>query len=124
MNTPNLNIRRLLCLAAGLLLVPLVSARPGLREFAESHCFDCHDSTTHKAGLDLEKLDPSFTGKDALVWESVFDRVRLGDMPPKKKAQPKPEERAGFLDALGKELQAASYQVFTFSGVLGFQQIV
>ena len=57
MNTPNLIIRRLLCLAGFFLIGPALSARSGLREFADAYCFDCHDSATHKAGLDLEKLD-------------------------------------------------------------------
>ena len=108
MNAPNLIIHRLLSFAAVVLIGPSLLARNGLREFADAHCFDCHDSTTHKAGLDLEKLDASFTGKNALAWEAVFDRVSRGEMPPQKKAQPKPEERAGFLEVLGKELREAS----------------
>jgi hypothetical protein len=108
MKAPNSITRPLLCLAAVFLIGPPLSARTGLREFAAEHCFDCHDSATHKAGLDLEKLDVSLAGKDALAWEAVFDRVSRGEMPPQKKAQPKPEESAGFLDALGKGLRAAS----------------
>lgn len=90
-------------------LVFALHVHAGVREFAETHCFDCHDGTTHKAGLDLEKLDFSMSEKkNALIWESVFDRVSRGEMPPKKSEQPGEAERAAFLADVGKNLRAAS----------------
>lgn len=66
-------------------------AQAGLREFAKAHCLDCHDGSTHEAGLDLEKLEASLaTKKNALTWEAVFDRVTKGKMPPESHAQPPP----------------------------------
>lgn len=83
----------------------------GVREFAETYCFDCHDGATHKAGLDLEKLDFSLSErKNALIWESVFDRVSRGEMPPKKKEQPGVAERSAFLEEVAHRLRAASLE--------------
>ena len=108
MKLPGFFFHTLLGLASFLLIGPTLLAQTGWRDFAETHCLDCHDSTTHKAGLDLERLNPVFAGKEATAWEAVFDRVARGEMPPKNKTQPKDHERAAFLDALGKELRAAS----------------
>lgn len=101
---------RLWC-SAILLLINVLQLRAGVREFAETHCFDCHDGTSHKAGLDLEKLDFSLSDKkSALIWESVFDRVSRGEMPPPKKAQPEASERSVFLEEISKNLRVASLE--------------
>jgi hypothetical protein len=66
-----------------------------VRPFVENYCVDCHDAETKKAELDLS----AFTSVDAVVrapahWELVLERLRQGDMPPKKaKAQPSTEAR-------------------------------
>jgi hypothetical protein len=71
----------------------------------ESHCADCHDSTTHKAGLDLSRLaSPGVNRGEDSVWERVFDRVEAGEMPPKKRDQPSAKERASFLSSLSQQL--------------------
>jgi hypothetical protein len=93
---------------ASFALMPL---HAGVLEFAETYCFDCHDGSTHKAGLDLEKLGfPASEKKSALLWEAAFDRVQRGEMPPKKKTQPGEAERAAFLSEVGKSLRAASLE--------------
>jgi hypothetical protein len=80
-----------------------------VREFAETFCFDCHDRASHTSGLDVEGLDFALENKQtALTWESVFDRVAAGEMPPKDHVQPTPEARTAFLAELQKELRAAS----------------
>ena len=67
-----------------------------VRPFVENYCLDCHDADTKKAELDLSP----FKSVDAVIrdyphWELVLDRLRNGDMPPKKaKTQPKAGERA------------------------------
>jgi hypothetical protein len=79
-----------------------------VRSFIASHCLDCHDTETKKGNLDLTALrfdtdDP----KAFAAWVTVHDRVRDGEMPPKKKAQPDAATRAAFLDALARPLVAA-----------------
>jgi hypothetical protein len=78
--------------------------------FLDRYCLDCHDGETKKGGLDLESLslnpeDPrTFT-----TWVLVHDRVRNGEMPPKKKSQPAPAEKLSFLDALAAPLMASDH---------------
>jgi hypothetical protein len=72
---------------------------------------------THKAKLDLEKLPFSLSErKNALVWESVFERVAHGDMPPRNKRQPEPAQRAAFLAELASPLRRASLTRQTTEG--------
>lgn len=77
----------------------------GYSALLEAHCADCHDASTHKAGLDFSKLAaPGANSSEDAVWERVFDRVQAGEMPPKKSEQPSAEERSAFLASLSKEL--------------------
>lgn len=83
--------------------------------FLENHCFECHDPEVAKGGLDLTKA--AFApedAKNAALWVKVFDRVRDGEMPPKKRknpgaAKPGPDinEVKAYLLALSKPLAAA-----------------
>ena len=60
-----------------------------VRPFFEKFCFDCHDSSTQKGGLNLEALPTSFTGRsEQTVWTTIFDRMERGEMPPPKKPRP------------------------------------
>lgn len=83
------------------------AARPG-QDFLEKRCYDCHDSETKKGNLDLTALpfyldDP----KNFAMWVKVHDRVREGEMPPKKKAQPEATERDTFLKTIAEPMTTA-----------------
>lgn len=80
-------------------LLLLLQAAP----FFEKHCVDCHDGESKKGNLDLRTLKPD----DFERWVKVYDRVRLGEMPPKKKAQPAPDESKAFTAALRSTLLEA-----------------
>lgn len=57
-----------------------------IKPLLEERCLDCHDETTHKAGLRLDNLKPDFRdAKTSAVWQNVFDKMIAGEMPPKKK---------------------------------------
>ncbi len=78
------------------------------RMFFEERCYDCHDATEKKGGLDLDALKTNFADADNFaLWVKVHDRVAAGEMPPKKKARPPAAESAAFLGALAKELTLA-----------------
>lgn len=72
--------------------------------FLEGHCVECHDADVKKGGLDLSSL--AFDAKNP-VWIKVFERVRDGEMPPKKKPQPETKEKELFLTALKEPLLEA-----------------
>lgn len=85
------------------------SAPQSIKLFLDAHCVDCHDSESHKGGLNLEALAFQPTQRaNALTWERVFDRVAKGEMPPKKKQQPVAEEKAAWLAELSQSLRSAS----------------
>lgn len=78
------------------------------RQFLEEQCFDCHDGTEKKGGLDLDALKTNFADADNFArWVKVHDRIESGEMPPKKKARPPAAESAAFLGTLTKDLTLA-----------------
>ncbi len=57
--------------------------------FIESHCIDCHDSSSARAGFRIDLLSDDFTsGNQAGLWKEVMDNINSGEMPPKKKKRP------------------------------------
>jgi mono/diheme cytochrome c family protein len=82
---------------------PAETSKP-LPAFLDQHCVECHDADVKKGGLDLAslKFDPSKS-----AWIKVFERVRDGEMPPKKKPQPEKAEKDLFLAALKEPLLEA-----------------
>lgn len=90
---------------------------PAQGTFVADRCLDCHDSETKKGGLVLEKFpfDPQ-DAKNLETWVKVYDRVRGGEMPPKKKPQPSPRERDHFTKALAASLVAAERSQTAYAG--------
>lgn len=80
------------------------SAETPVAAFLDAHCAECHDPDVKKGGLDLASLtfDPTNS-----TWIKVFERVRDGEMPPKKKPQPEKTEKDLFLTALKEPLLKA-----------------
>ncbi len=77
-------------------------------DFIEQRCVECHDSDTKKGGLDLTTLKFDLPdNKTFAEWVKVYDRVRDGEMPPKKQPQPDAHEVKFFLDALAQPLTLA-----------------
>ena len=76
---------------------------PEAKAFIENNCADCHDGLTKEANLDLTALqfEPEDKANFA-TWVKVHDRVKAGEMPPKKKARPQPVA----LDAFVKDMAA------------------
>lgn len=76
--------------------------------FFKNHCYECHDADVHKAGLDLTALkwEPRNADNHAL-WVKIHDRVRDGEMPPKKKERPTAAAITQLTSTLSKRLIAA-----------------
>ena len=72
------------------------------RAFLEERCAECHDADSKKGGLDLDALSTQLGQAPVEAkWIQLFDRVRRGEMPPRKKEPPPPAEKAAFLASLG-----------------------
>ena len=102
---------------AFLLLIPVVHGQSAddvykkIEPFLDRHCTDCHDDAEAKGGLDLYALaykpnDPA----NFEAWQHIFDRVKHGEMPPKKKKQPSAEDKKAFLAELQKSLMGVDRQ--------------
>ena len=79
-----------------------------VRKSFEEHCLECHDSEAKKGGLDLEKLGTQFQDPAQFAeWVKVHDRVRSGEMPPKKKTRLARADVALITGWLNSELSAA-----------------
>ena len=91
------------------LVSSLNAADAELRGYLETHCFDCHDSTTKKGGLDLESLPMQFDAHERFEkWALVHDRIAAGEMPPKsRKERPSEKENADALKLLDDRLHDA-----------------
>lgn len=79
-----------------------------LSAFLDHYCIECHDSDVKKGGLDLEALRFDLSNADSFQnWQKAYERVRDGEMPPKKKAQPAKADADAFLTSLKAPLLKA-----------------
>jgi hypothetical protein len=70
------------------------SFSPDVQSLIQSSCIDCHDAETDTP-LNLEQLDHDLTNRDSFkTWEKVFDRIRLGEMPPASESRPNKDQLA------------------------------
>ncbi len=73
--------------------------------FLDAHCLECHDADVQKGGLDLTTLNiDKLDAASVKTWQHIFERVRDGEMPPKKKPQPEKNEKELFLANLKQPL--------------------
>ena len=97
-----------LCLVPALArIVDAVEFSPAARAFLDTNCAECHDADVNKGGLRVDQLSLAKPNQDQLnQLVHLFDRVRAGEMPPKKAEQPSVTERRAFLDDLRASLIA------------------
>ncbi len=79
-----------------------------LEPFLKQHCFKCHGPEKQKGdirldtlGLDLGKLE------NLEIWQGVLDQLNLGEMPPKKEAQPEVKDVRPLVALLTDSLREA-----------------
>ncbi len=71
---------------------PAVQSAEPLAKFVETHCLACHDTTTSRSGLALDKLVAADLEKNPKAWESVLRRLTARQMPPKGSPRPTEQE--------------------------------
>jgi len=60
-----------------------------VRPFLERHCVDCHGDEKPKGDLTLRGIRVDFADEDQVAtWQSVLEKLELGEMPPKKRPRP------------------------------------
>lgn len=86
----------------------LHASRASAKVFFGNNCVGCHGAKTQMGGLRVDQLSLRDIGPDQRsVLVRVFDRVRTGEMPPKKAVQPTPAARRAFLRELENALTAS-----------------
>jgi mono/diheme cytochrome c family protein len=59
----------------------------------KAHCFHCHSAEKNEAELTLDKFTEfEQLQRDRKLWENVVNMVRTGEMPPKERPRPTPDE--------------------------------
>lgn len=92
--------------------------------FFTKSCLECHDAESKKGGLDLSVQSWDIDAPQNFAkWVRVFDQVDKGEMPPKKKEQPSPEDKQHFLAGLKKELLAADDKRIAANGRTGLRRL-
>ncbi|WP_395747417.1 DUF1592 domain-containing protein [Prosthecobacter sp.] len=82
-----------------------------VRPLLEQHCTDCHGEDAQKGGLRLDTLSTDLHDATAAKkWAQVFDKLRSGEMPPKKRERPPQALLSDATDFLHARLHAASLE--------------
>lgn len=94
--------------AVGLAKAEKVPSKVVIEDFLVDYCYDCHDTASQKGEREFESLNiPIQNVHDLIVAQEIIDQVTLKEMPPKKKDQPKDEERLKVIRTLRAEVAAA-----------------
>lgn len=79
-----------------------------LKPFFIKYCSDCHSDGTAEGGLDLSAIGADLSDERTIAaWIRIYDRVRVGEMPPKDATQPSEQHRETFTRLLGEPLTKA-----------------
>lgn len=80
--------------------------------FIDRHCSLCHGEELQQADLNLVALaKSSVTLESEPVWESVFDMLRGGNMPPAERPRPSPEHIQEILGLLNADLERVARSI-------------
>ena len=112
------------CVAEAEAAPKAVIAPDSIEGFFENYCYDCHDSITAKADLNLEDLPRSIADSaDALNWQDILDQLNAGEMPPRDKKQPTDEELALVVGDLTESLLEAQGMLRDSGGEIALRRI-
>lgn len=69
--------------------------------FLQTYCVECHGAEIQKGERRFDDLHLPVTDLDGIIAvQDIIDQLNLGDMPPKKSAQPNESERRSVVEAL------------------------
>ncbi|MDB4406345.1 hypothetical protein N9206_01505, partial [bacterium] len=72
-----------------------------LGPFLKKHCIECHGPEKQKGDYRFDLLKNDLSDLQTLeLWQGILDQLNLGEMPPKKQAQPSREESAEVIATL------------------------
>jgi hypothetical protein len=69
--------------------------------YLKAHCIECHNAKVQKGDISLHIYhDEASVLKDRKVFENVLEKVRAGEMPPKKKPRPAKADADEFIHSI------------------------
>jgi hypothetical protein len=73
--------------------------------FIKTHCIECHDAGSARAGFRIDLLTEDFTaGNNTNLWKEVMNKINSGTMPPKTKMRPDAKEAFAVASWVAKKL--------------------
>ncbi len=86
-------------------------------QLLENSCIDCHADESGEGGFDASVLGADLADPKTLAtWQRVFDRVELGEMPPRDAEELEPSDRKRFLDATSQWITSTQLTEFAKLG--------
>ena len=80
-----------------------------IRPLLKEYCLKCHSTEEQKGDLDLEVFTtPAEVKRHPKIWQLVAEQLANNEMPPKKKPQPSPEEKARLAGWVNATLDAVA----------------
>ncbi|MFT5523782.1 MAG: hypothetical protein ACI9HK_001730, partial [Pirellulaceae bacterium] len=81
--------------------------------FLSQHCYECHDADAQEGGLNLAALNVELSDAGNFdKWVEIHDRIKAGEMPPKKQERPPVADQVEFTDWLKTSLVKAELARF------------
>jgi hypothetical protein len=80
-----------------------------IRPFLTRHCLECHGTDRPKGKFRVDRLSTDFADRATRDrWQSVLQRVKAGEMPPKAKPRPLAKEVSVLAEWIGNSVAGAS----------------
>ena len=94
------------------------------RELLGEHCLRCHGPEKQKGKFRVDDLPLAVTDLEtAERWQKVLNQMNSGEMPPEEESQPKPGDKADFLDDLAHVMVAARRVLGDQRGVITMRRL-
>jgi hypothetical protein len=89
--------------------VPSEALTEPAHSFVTRHCLECHRGEKPKGDVRLDTLTADFEDEsNRKLWQTALKRIEAGEMPPKDKPRPAPEEVASLAAWFTKQSETAT----------------
>ncbi len=91
----------------------------------EQHCYDCHDSSSEEAGVNLESISYGVSDsiETAELWQKVLNAINSGEMPPEDSQPLADADKAAFLEDLTDQMVIARKILGDSGGVIPLRRL-
>jgi hypothetical protein len=94
------------------------------RALFKSYCVKCHNSEMQEGKVRLDDIPLHIAdAPTAERWQKVLEVLNSGEMPPEDEKQPKPDEKAAFLEVLSKQIVIARKALSDSGGLITMRRL-